>query len=92
MIVYKIPYRRARAWPSASREQRYLAYKISGYGFSDVFRLCRGNDRVYTHFNKQHKTSSRLDLFLIDDNLVNFPICSADVSHGYNSDHSLTSP
>ena len=33
-VVYKIPYRRARAWPSgcsafrpsASREQRYLAY------------------------------------------------------------------
>ena len=29
-VVYKIPYRRARAWPSASREQRYLAYKPSG--------------------------------------------------------------
>ena len=34
-FVYKIPYRRARAWPSgcfrpsASREQRYLAYKKS---------------------------------------------------------------
>ena len=36
--VYKIPYRRARAWPSgciafrpsASREQRYLAYKGGG--------------------------------------------------------------
>ena len=35
ILVYKIPYRRARAWtggcsafrPSASREQRYLAYK-----------------------------------------------------------------
>ena len=35
IVVYKIPYRRARAWPSArsafrpsaSREQRYLAYK-----------------------------------------------------------------
>ena len=27
VLVYKIPYRRARAWPSASREQRYLAYK-----------------------------------------------------------------
>ena len=29
-FVYKIPYRRARAtiWPSASREQRYLAYKF----------------------------------------------------------------
>ena len=28
-FVYKIPYRHARAWPrpSASREQRYLAYK-----------------------------------------------------------------
>ena len=26
ILVYKIPYRRARAWPSASREQRYLAY------------------------------------------------------------------
>ena len=39
VVVYKIPYRRARAWPSASREQRpsasreqrYLAYKVSGY-------------------------------------------------------------
>ena len=33
ILVYKIPYRRARAWPagfrpSASREQRYLAYKL----------------------------------------------------------------
>ena len=30
-VVYKIPYRRARAWPrpSASREQRYLAYKYT---------------------------------------------------------------
>ena len=30
VVVYKIPYRRARAWPSASREQRYLAYKMGG--------------------------------------------------------------
>ena len=38
-IVYKIPYRRARAWPSgciafrpsALREQRYLAYNIQPY-------------------------------------------------------------
>ena len=35
MFVYKIPYRRARAWPSgqarpsASAEQRYLAYKYN---------------------------------------------------------------
>ena len=26
-LVYKIPCRRARAWPSA-REQRYLVYKV----------------------------------------------------------------
>ena len=30
-VVYKIPYRRARAWPSASREQRYLAYNAGSY-------------------------------------------------------------
>ena len=29
-VVYKIPYRRARVWPSGcAREQRYLAYKCS---------------------------------------------------------------
>ena len=37
ILVYKIPYRRARAWPSgcrlpsASREQRYLAYKLYSF-------------------------------------------------------------
>ena len=64
---------------------------MNDYGFSDIFRLCRGNDRVYTHFNKQYKTSSRLDFFLVDDNLVNFPVCTADISHGYSSDHSYIS-
>ena len=40
-VVYKIPYRRARTWPSvaraspsASREQRYLAYKVACYSGS----------------------------------------------------------
>ena len=48
MVVYKIPYRRARAWPlgllafrpSASREQRYLAYKGYGCGYG------KGQSRV----------------------------------------------
>ena len=32
-LVYKIPYRRARAWPSvAPREQRFLAYKRYALG------------------------------------------------------------
>ena len=65
---------------------------ISDYGLSDIFRLTRGNDKVFTHLNKQHEPSSRLDFFLIDDNLVNFPICTSDISHGYNSDHSYVSP
>ena len=34
-LVYKIPYRRACAWPCA-REQRYLAYK-NGPLFLDLF-------------------------------------------------------
>ena len=38
-LVYKIPYRRARAWPSASREQRYLAYKIFP-SYTDVLWPC----------------------------------------------------
>ena len=39
-IVYKIPYRRARAWPSGclkaecAREQRYLAYKVKNTSVS----------------------------------------------------------
>ena len=37
LVVYKIPYRRARALPSASREQRYLAYKLlASQGFSQI--------------------------------------------------------
>ena len=64
---------------------------VSDYGLSDVFRLTHGSDRVYTHFNKTYGTASRLDFFLVDDNLVNFPVCSAEASHGYKSDHSYIS-
>ena len=42
---------------------------ISDYGLCDIFRLSRGDERVYTHFNKTYKTVSRLDFFLIDDHL-----------------------
>ena len=34
--------------------QQFLNNIINNYGFSDIFRLNRGNDRIYTHFNKQH--------------------------------------
>ena len=64
---------------------------INDYGFSDILRLSKGSDRIFTHFNKQYGTASRLDFFLIYDNLVNFPVCTTDVSHGYNSDNSYIS-
>ncbi len=61
---------------------------MADYGLRDIFRLYRKPERMYTHFNKQHKTRSRLDFFIVDDNLVNFPICGASISHGFKSDHS----
>ena len=40
---------------------------------------------MYTHFNKQYKTASRLDFFLIDDNLgggaERHPICELPGEH-----------
>ena len=53
--------------------------------------LTRGEERMYTQFNKQYKTASRLNFFLIDGNLVNLPVCKTDIIHGYNSDHSYVS-
>ena len=73
------------------KSQEFINNIVSDYGLSDIFRLTHGSDRVYTNFNKTYGTASRLDFFLVDDNLVNFPVCSADASHGYKSDHSYIS-
>ena len=77
---------------SASHKNSNCQSKLNNimgdWGFSDVYRLENPNTRVYTHFNKQHNTHSRLDFFLVDDNIVNLPICSSSISHGFNSDHS----
>ena len=61
------------------------------WGFSDIFRLDNPDARIYTHFDKQHKTHTRLDFFLVDDDLVNLPVCCSNISHGFNSDHSYVS-
>ena len=71
--------------------QSFINTVINDYGLCDIFRLSRGNERLYTHFNKKYKTAARLDFFLIDDNLYNFPVCTTDISHGFNSDHSYIS-
>ena len=51
-IVYKIPYRRARAWPSASREQRYIAYK--GRQSSVATTLCHASR--LTRYHARHES------------------------------------
>ena len=64
---------------------------IGEYGLCDIFRLSRGIERVFTHFNKTYKTASRLDFFLIYDNLPNFPVCEINISHDFSTDHSYIS-
>ena len=76
---------------SNTHRQTFLNQMITDHGLSDIFRLNYGDARVYTHINKQHKTRTRLDFFLIDDTLVNFPTCCTETSHGFNSDHSYIS-
>ena len=60
-------------------------------GRADVFRLNSPEAHIFTHFDKQHNTQNRLDFFLVDDNLVNLPICCSNITHGFNSDHSYVS-
>ena len=76
---------------SSQKCQKYLNSICNDYGLCDIFRLAKGEDKIFTHFNKKSKTASRLDFFLIDDSLVNFPICFPNASHGFMSDHSYIS-
>ena len=71
--------------------QQVLNEIMGDWGFSDIFRLNYPNARIFTHFDKQHNTRTRLDFFLIDDNLVNLPVCTSTISHGFSSDHSYIS-
>lgn len=76
---------------SNNKTQTFLNNMISDYGICDVFRVTRGTEKLYTHFNKKCKTATRLDFFLIDDALVNFPLCKTSITHGFMSDHSYIS-
>ena len=73
------------------RCQNLLNNIMSDWGFSDIFRLNNPTARIFTHFDKQHNTRTRLDFFLVDDKLVNLPVCSTTISHGFSSDHSYVS-
>ena len=43
--------------------QSLLNSIMGDWGFSDVFRLNNPDSRIFTHFDKQHKTHTRLDFF-----------------------------
>ncbi len=68
--------------------QTFINNTMTEWGYSDIFRLTNSNRQLFTHFDKQHKTHTRLDFFLVDDRLVNFPVCTSSISHGFISDHS----
>ena len=68
--------------------KKYLNKFCSEWGLSDVFRLNNPSTRLYTHFDKQFKTLTRLDFFLVDDRLINLPTCVSDITHGFSTDHS----
>ena len=57
----------------------------------DVWRVQHPNTHKYTwHSNTRPVIFSRLDYFLITDNLVNF-INKSEINIGYNTDHSIVS-
>ena len=76
---------------SSVKSQSLLNSLIADWGFSDIFRLTHNEKKIFTHVDKQHKTQTRLDFFLVDDRLVNYPVCRSDISHGFRSDHSYVS-
>lgn len=69
--------------------QNLLNTAMSELGLHDPFRLHNESERKYTHFNKKCKTATRLDFFLVDNNVINLPLCTSSISHGFRSDHSF---
>ena len=77
----------ARAHANKKR-QALINSAMEELGLHDPFRLVNPDSRTYSHVNKRCKTQSRLDFFLVDDNVINFPTCESTISHGFRSDHS----
>lgn len=73
---------------SNRKRQTLLNTAMNELGLHDPFRLQNPNLCLYTHVNKRCKTQTRLDFFLVDNNVVNFPVCTSTISHGFRSDHS----
>ena len=70
------------------KRQTLLNTAMSELGLHDPFRLDNPEGRTYSHVNKRYRTQSRLDFFLVDNNVINFPKCTSTITHGFRSDHS----
>jgi exonuclease III len=70
------------------KRQSLLTTAMNELGLHDPFRLENPESCLYTHVNKKYNTQSRLDFFLVDNNVINFPKCTSTISHGFRSDHS----
>ena len=68
--------------------QSFLNSLMSEGGLFDPFRVNNPSDKKFTHFNKKSITGTRLDFFLVDNNVMNLPKCESTISHGFKSDHS----
>ena len=73
---------------SSVRTQSLLSSMISDWGLSDIFRFTHGDQKIFSHVDKRHKTHTSLEFFVINDRIVYFPICRSDISHDFKSDHS----
>lgn len=60
----------------------------NNFNLEDIFRVTNPNERKYTWTAKNPLKMSRLDYFLISEELLNTSPVS-DISFGYRSDHSL---
>lgn len=47
---------------SIQKSKKYLNNILGDYVLCHIFRLVKGSDKMFTHFNKKSKTASRLDI------------------------------
>ena len=70
------------------KRQALLNTAMDELGLHDPFRVDNPDSKTYSHVNKRCRTQSRLDFFLVDNNVINFPTCTSTITHGFRSDHS----
>ena len=71
---------------SNKNSQSVLNALIDECGLIDIFRANNPDKRVFSHFDKKNKTSTRIDFFLVDIDLTGN--ARSELSHGFVSDHS----